>query len=84
MTATIELERIPIVSYDDYLEQVLITSVLHTNWRLGQTAFNVLADMRPGIAAGVRGSSLDPFYADHIPHGHERMAMFLAHVRDKW
>jgi hypothetical protein len=72
------------VSYDDYLEAVVIGSVQYKNWRVGQTAFNVLAGMRPDIAEPVRGSTVDPFYADHLMHGHDKVAVFLAHVRDNW
>lgn len=72
------------VAYDDYLEQVVISSVQHTNWRVGQVAFNVLASMRPEIAEAIRGSKVDPFYADNLPHGHEKVAVFLAHVREEW
>jgi hypothetical protein len=72
------------VSYDDYLEAVLIASVQHTNWRVGQCAFNALTTMRPELAEFIRGTELDPFYADIRPHGHEKMALFLAHVREQW
>lgn len=72
------------LSYDDYLEAVIINQMRHMNWRLGQTAFNVLSRVRPDIAENVRGSSLDPFYADHMQFGYEKVANFLAHVRENW
>lgn len=74
----------PTATYDDYLEAVIIGAVQHKGWRLGQVAFNYLADMRPELAEKIRGSDIDPFYADHLPFGHEKIATFLAHVREDW
>lgn len=76
--------KVSTVAYDDYLEAVLIASVQYKNWRVGQAAFNVLADLRPDLAEHVRGSNFDPFYADPLPHGHDKIANFLAHVREAW
>lgn len=80
MTASINTT----VTYDDFLEAVLIGSARHTNWRLGQTAFNALSDMRPDIAEKIRTTPIDPFYADHLPNASEKIATFLAHVREEW
>lgn len=76
--------RTPNVEYSDYLEAVIIGSVQHKNWRTGQTAFNQLAAMRPDLAAKFHDAPFDPFYADHLPHGHEKVAVFLAHVQEEW
>jgi hypothetical protein len=76
--------KVSTVAYDDYLEAVIINQVKYMNWRLGQTAFNTLADMRPDLAEHIRGSDSDPFYADHLPAGYLKVANFLAHVREEW
>lgn len=72
------------VTYSDYLEAVLIGSVQYKNWRVGQVAFNTLAQMRPDLAEKYRGTRFDPFYCDVRPHGHETIAVFLAHVQEEW
>lgn len=72
------------VTYDDYLEAVLIGSMQFINWRNGQVAFNTLAQMRPDLAEQVRGSDFDPFYADQLPRGYEKMVSFLAYLREHW
>jgi hypothetical protein len=72
------------VSYDDYLESVIISATRYKNWRLGQTMFNVLAELRPDIAERVRATEADPFYADAMQHGYEKVANFLAFVREEW
>ena len=72
-------------SYDDFLEAVIIR---HTwtrgSWRMGQTAFNTLQALRPELAEKYRGSDIDPFYADLQEGGPEKVATFLAHVREDW
>lgn len=72
------------VSYDDYLEAVVIANSQYKSWRPGQTAFNVLRSMRPTMAERIRGSLNDPFTADFMPNAHDRIAVFLAHVRENW
>jgi len=42
--------------------------------RRGQIHFNVLLEMHPGIAEGIRGGESDPFYRD------ENIPVFLDHV----
>ena len=46
----------------DYDAKVLQSIVGHPQWRLGQTLFNVLSDVRPDLAQQVRGTEHDPFY----------------------
>lgn len=71
-------------SYDDFLEAVIIANTQYQSWRPGQTAFNVLRSMRPEMAEKIRGSAMDPFSADFMRNGHDRIAVFLAHVRENW
>lgn len=71
--------------YSEYLESVILTQLDCGNWRLGQTAFNVLREMRPDIAEQVRGSELDPFYSGTLGHaGADRVARFLTYVEEVW
>jgi hypothetical protein len=75
------------VEYTDFLEAVIIKSVQyghHHRWRVGQTAFNVLGQMRPDLAEQVRASDIDPFHADLSNTGHEKVAAFLAYVQEHW
>lgn len=76
--------KVGTITYDDYLESVIIGSVQYKSWRVGQVAFNMLSSYRPDIAERLRGGPHDPFYVDHLPHGHDRLAVFLAHVREAW
>jgi hypothetical protein len=39
-------------------------AALNGEWRFGQTMFNGLVAHRPDLAERVRGTSIDPFYAD--------------------
>jgi hypothetical protein len=48
------------------------------HWRMGQTYFNVLNDVRPDIAELVRGGKDDPYYDDINIGG------FLIFVEGKW
>lgn len=48
------------------------------DWRMGQTYFNVLSQVRPDLAELVRGTELDPFYQD------DRVVGFLEFVASRW
>lgn len=47
------------------------------NWRYGQAAYNVLAELEPELAGEIRGTVLDPF------HDSERVQEFLLWVERK-
>lgn len=83
-TLTAAKAPVATVSYDDYLEAVIIANSQYQSWRPGQTAFNVLRSMRPDLSEKIRGTAMDPFSADFMRNGHERIAVFLAHVREEW
>jgi len=36
----------------------------HEEWRVGQTMFNVLYEVRPDLSEQIRTTPLDPFYMD--------------------
>jgi hypothetical protein len=72
------------VTYEQYLAEVIKTQARFSSWRLGQTLFNVLAEQRPGLAESIRGTNLDPFYADHLVKGYEKIYAFLEHVEREW
>lgn len=63
--------------YSEYLEAVSASWTLHPSWRLGQTYFNVLYDMRPVLADQIRTTDLDPFYRN------ERLPAFCKWVASK-
>lgn len=61
--------------YHDLVHKTFIA----TNWRLGQTYFNVLDTHRPDLARKVRGSyGLDPYYHD------SQILAFLEFVEANW
>jgi hypothetical protein len=49
-----------------------------TEWRKGQTYFNLLYDERPDVADRVRGTAVDPFHQD------EKLPVFLDVVCGLW
>ena len=49
-----------------------------TQWRRGQTYFNVLHQIRPDLASRVRATRLDPFHDDR------RVPEFLSWVNLHW
>ncbi|WP_332645081.1 hypothetical protein [Aeromicrobium sp.] len=62
----------------EYLQIVRTVHARTTDWRLGQTYFNVLTEARPELAEKVRGSIVDPFHQD------ARIGDFLVFVSDNW
>lgn len=50
--------------------------------RYGQIAFNMLLDTRPDLAAQVRGTDADPFYAGGIED--ERFINFTLFLKENW
>lgn len=60
------------MTFGDYCTLVAKTSHEQRTWRIGQTAFNVLADVRPDLAERVRGTNLDPFHVtQRVPKFYE-------------
>lgn len=70
------------VPYDSYVQFVQDTYQMlrgaPDNWRMGQTAFNVLVNVRPDLSEQVRGTDLDPFYKD------DRLLAFYQWVEENW
>ena len=64
--------------FERYLLTCAATKTAHPEWRWGQTLFNVLHDVRPDLANGVRGSDIDPFHRDSVA------SRFLQEVEDRW
>ena len=62
----------------EYLQKVRTVHVENPDWRLGQSYFNVLTEVRPGLAERVRGRAVDPFNFVF------RIADFLAFFSDHW
>ena len=50
--------------------------------RYGQIAFNMLNDVRPDLAAVVRGSIMDPFYCEKTRD--PRFLRFIDFLQEKW
>lgn len=50
--------------------------------RYGQALFNTLAQHRPTLAEQMRGSGIDPFYAES--KGDPRIIATLSFIRNNW
>lgn len=48
------------------------------NWRKGQHTFNLLNEVRPDLAASIRGSLRDPFHQDN------KIEECLLWVQENW
>ena len=53
-----------------------------TGSRYGQDAYNLLAEVRPGLAEQLRGTDIDPFYAEGFQD--RRMVAFAKWLDENW
>lgn len=54
----------PQILFVQYLHAVHEKKEVEKTWRMGQTYFNVLREMRPDIAERIEVTDDDPFYDD--------------------
>ena len=47
-----------------FMVDVELNISMHPSWRYGQAVFNTLYEINPSLADSIRGSDVDPFYAD--------------------
>lgn len=66
------------MTYEEYVKESAGAFLANPSWRLGQTLFNVLYDVRPGLAGLVRGTEFDPFYTD------SNLPAFLTYIEERW
>lgn len=67
------------VTFSEFVVRVQAEKVLHPEWRLGQTYFNVLHAVRPDLSEQIRGDvQFDPFYQD------KKINDFLGFVANRW
>lgn len=66
------------MTLDEYLAECWEQWRQHPEWRMGQTMFNVLKEVRPGLAYNVLATNLDPFYRD------EATDKFLEYLNLAW
>jgi hypothetical protein len=52
------------MDYRQFIEYCGYTQDLNPEWRRGQTHFNALYKLNPGLADYIRGTAIDPFYRD--------------------
>lgn len=52
------------MTFQQFLDAASTRYNHETSWRMGQTYFNVLHEVRPDLAEKVRGAFLDPFHND--------------------
>ena len=61
---------------NNYLKEVGDALNYNSNWRYGQTLFNVLYEHHPDLADEIRGGELDPYYKE----GRKGFEKFLHYV----
>lgn len=66
------------MTYDLWLENVLVSKHLSPEQRLGQHLFNHLRVTQPKLAENVRATGIDPFYRDDL------IGAFLEFVSEHW
>lgn len=50
------------MTFQEYKDAVEYAREHNPNWRIGQSAFNVLMINRPDLSEQVRGRTIDPFH----------------------
>ena len=71
-------ESVGFPSLPDYWARVTERQADYPEWREGQTAFNVLHEMRPELANKIRGGTIDPFYRD------DKLPYFVEWLEGDW
>jgi hypothetical protein len=66
------------MTFAEYLKKVTETKNENSSWRMGQTYFNVLSDVRSDLSEQVLFTNLDPFFRDEV------IGNFLAFVAENW
>lgn len=71
------------MTFEEYIQEVQRTfekwSTASDPWRMGQTYFNVLCELRPDLSEQIRSDfNLDPFYRDQV------IPEFTAWARAHW
>lgn len=52
------------------------------SWRIGQLMFNELAYVKPRLAEKIRGTEVDPFYAEDMSDEH--LQAFCEFINEHW
>lgn len=52
--------------YADFFAKVCDYAFANPHIRIGQAYFNMLEDVNPELANGLRGTDLDPFYRESV------------------
>jgi len=65
-------------TFEEYLKLCDKRNLEYPAWRSGQTYFNTLVEIRPGISEKLRGTDIDCFYND------AKIAAFLTKVKELW
>jgi hypothetical protein len=77
--------EIPILDLQTYYTRVREYQEQNPELRRGQALFNVLHDIRPDLAEMVRGTDIDPFYAQPDDHRIQAFTQWMfdrAHKED--
>lgn len=69
---------------DEYWRKVADNSLLHIEWRYGQSAFNTLHEVRPELAKQIVGTDFDPFYIEDIARDLFKWRKFVDFVKENW
>lgn len=66
------------MTFEEFVARVADEQVRHPEWRVGQTAFNVLWKLRPELAEQVRVTEANPYYLD------DRLPAFYEWLEQHW
>jgi len=52
------------MTFEEYVVLAMSEKIAHPEWRLGQTYYTVLDDIRPDLNASIVDTHGDPYYTD--------------------
>lgn len=73
------------VTLNDYHMKVADSILRNKDWRVGQSMFNVLYDIRPDLSEQIRATDLDPFHVeDKVFNSSDTVGKFLDWIDEHW
>jgi hypothetical protein len=52
------------LTFEEYIVLVMSEKIAHPEWRLGQTYYHILDDIRPDLNASIIDTHGDPYHTD--------------------
>lgn len=74
-----------VVTLTDFHTEVSMNILRHPDWRIGQSMFNTLYEMRPDLSEQIRAQDLDPFHIQNdVWIDNERVDNLLVWLNEHW